>query len=40
MIKQIEKTNLKKKVRTELEEYINSMTLEVSKKLPREELAE
>ncbi len=37
MIKQIEKTDLKKRVRAELEEYINAMDLEVSKKLPREE---
>lgn len=36
-MKPIEKTDLKAKVRSELEEYINSMDLEVSKKLPREE---
>lgn len=37
MIKQIKKTDLKSQVRLELEAYINSMDLEISKKLPREE---
>lgn len=36
-MKQIKKTDLKSQVRAELEEYINSMNLEVSNKLPREE---
>lgn len=36
-MKQIKRTDLKSQVRSELESYINSMDLEVSKKLPREE---
>ena len=37
IMKQIKKIDLKSQVRAELEEYINSLDLEVSNKLPREE---
>ncbi len=37
IMKQIKKINLKSQVRAELEEYIHSLDLDVSNKLPREE---